>query len=287
MRATDYVARIGENLFAVYMEDLKERESVQTICDSILKSIKVPIQVEGEQTPIYPFIGVAFYRDHKFDDVLNYAQAAALEACDRGMSVIFAENINPVEHVSHDLIGILQKGLEDKSFELYYQPQVAIKDLKVIGAEALIRLPSEKWISISVGELVELAERNGMIHQLDMLVFELLFEQLKIWVSENLNFRIAVNMSAKSFKNQELLQYIKEQLMTKPALGKALKIEITETTNLEDDKEIIAFMKDVLPYDVLFCIDDFGTQYASMEYMQRLPVHEVKIDKEFCVKRVK
>ena len=283
LRATDYVARIGENLFAVYMEDLKERESVQTICDNILKSIKVPIQVEGEQTPVYPFIGVAFYQDHKFDDVLNYAQAAALEACDRGMNVVFAENINPVEHVSHDLIGILQKGLEDKSFELYYQPQVAIKDLKVIGAEALIRLPSEKWISIGVGELVELAERNGMIHQLDMLVFELLFEQLKIWVAENLDFRIAVNMSAKSFKNHALLEYIKEQLKANPALGKVLKIEITETTNLEDDKEIIAFMKDLLPYDVLFCIDDFGTQYASMEYMQRLPVHEVKIDKSFVL----
>ena len=283
LRSTDYVARIGENLFAVYMEDLKQRESVQTICHNILSSIKKPIHVEGDQTPVYPFIGVAFFQDHHFDDVLNYAQAAALEACDRGMDIIFSEDIDTIKHTGHDLIGILQTGLKEKSFELYYQPQVAIKSSKVIGAEALIRLPSEKWLSIGIGELVELAERNGMIHQLDMLVFELLFEQLNKWVAEKHNFRIAVNMSAKSFKNRALLDYIKQQLLEAPTLGRTLKIELTETANFEDVSEIVDFMKDVSPYDVTFCIDDFGTQYASMEYMQRLPVHEVKIDKSFVL----
>ena len=283
LRSTDYVARIGENLFAVYMEDLKQRDSVQTICDNILASIKMPIYVQGDQTPVYPYIGVAFFQDHHFDDVLNYAQAAALEACDRGMDVIYSRDIDTIEHTEHDLIGILQKGLKDRSFELYYQPQVAIKNSKVIGAEALIRFPSEKWISIGIGELVELAERNGMIHQLDMLVFELLFNQLKIWLAEKQDFRIAVNMSAKSFKNRALLDYVKQQLSDTPTLGKTLKIEVTETANLEDVSEIVAFMKTLSPYDVTFCIDDFGTQYASMEYMQRLPVHEVKIDKSFIL----
>lgn len=283
LRSTDYVARISENLFAVYMADLKQRESVQTICDNILSSIRMPIQIEGEQTPVNPYIGVAFYQDHHFDDVLNYAQAAALEACDRGMDVIYSKDIDSIQHTEHDLIGILQKGLKEKSFELYYQPQVAIMDLKVIGAEALIRLPSEKWISLSIGELVELAERNGMIHQLDMLVFELLFDQLRKWEAEQLYFRIAVNMSAKSFKNRGLLDYIKQQLAESPVLGSRLKIEMTETANLEDVSEIVEFMKDVSPCDVTFCIDDFGTQYASMEYIQRLPVHEVKIDKSFVL----
>ncbi|MEM1003370.1 MAG: EAL domain-containing protein, partial [Bacteroidota bacterium] len=110
--------------------------------------------------------------------------------------------------------------------------------MRVVGAEALIRLPSEKWISIGVGELVELAERNGMIHQLDMLVFELLFEQLKEWIPSNLNFRISVNMSAKSFKNRALVAYIQDQLNENPKLGDALKIEITETANLETAKEV-------------------------------------------------
>ena len=122
-----------------------------------------------------------------------------------------------------------------------------------------------------------------MIHQLDMLVFELLFNQLKIWLAEKQDFRIAVNMSAKSFKNRALLDYVKQQLSDTPTLGKTLKIEVTETANLEDVSEIVAFMKTLSPYDVTFCIDDFGTQYASMEYMQRLPVHEVKIDKSFIL----
>ncbi|MEM8844188.1 MAG: bifunctional diguanylate cyclase/phosphodiesterase [Pseudomonadota bacterium] len=283
LRSTDYVARLSENLFAVYMEDLKERESVQTICNNILQSIRVPIQVEGEQTPIYPYIGVAFYQDHSFDDVLNYAQAAALEACDRGMEIIYAQDIKVIEHTDHDLVGILQTSLSDKTFELFYQPQVDIRNLRVVGAEALIRLPSEKWISIGVGELVELAERNGMIHQLDMLVFELLFEQLKEWIPSNLNFRISVNMSAKSFKNRALVAYIQDQLNENPKLGDALKIEITETANLENAKEVMDIMKELAAKNVIFCIDDFGTQYASMEYMQRLPFNEVKIDKSFVL----
>jgi len=284
LRTTDYVARLNENLFAVYVNDLKKRESVHTICDNILKSIKVPVQVATEeQAPIFPYIGVAYYKDHPFDDVLKYAQSAALEACDRGMEVIVADYITPVQKADNDLLTVLQKGLEEKSFQLYFQPQVALHNLEVIGVESLIRLPQEDWLSIGPGELVELAERNGMIHQLDLLVFQMLFDQVDKWVQKELKIRVAVNMSIKSFKNHSLLDYIVETLEKNPRYGKRLKIEITETASLDDVKEMVEFMKQVIPLGVLFCIDDFGTQYSSMEYMQRLPVHEVKIDKSFVL----
>ncbi len=284
LRTTDYVARLNENLFAVYVNDLKKRENVYTICDNILKGIKVPVQVESsEQAPIFPYIGVAFYKDHPFDDVLKYAQSAALEACDRGMEVIVADYITPVQKPDNDLLTVLQRGLEEKSFQLFFQPQVALHNLEVIGVESLIRLPQEDWLSIGPGELVELAERNGMIHQLDLLVFQMLFEQVELWVQKELKIRVAVNMSIKSFKNHSLLDYIVDTLEKNPRYGKRLKIEITETASLDDVKEMIEFMKQVTPLGVLFCIDDFGTQYSSMEYMQRLPVHEVKIDKSFVL----
>ncbi len=284
LRTTDYISRLNENLFAVYVNDLKERENVHIICENILKSIKVPVQVAtAEQAPIFPYIGVAFYKDHPFDDVLKYAQAAALEACDRGMEVIVADYITPVQKADSDLLTVLQRGLEEKSFQLYYQPQVALHNLEVIGVESLIRLPQEDWLSIGPGELVELAERNGMIHQLDLLVFQMLFEQVDAWVQKELKIRVAVNMSIKSFKNHSLLDYIVDTLEKNPRYGKRLKIEITETASLDDVKEMVEFMKQVSPLGVLFCIDDFGTQYSSMEYMQRLPVHEVKIDKSFVL----
>ncbi len=283
LRTTDYVARLNENLFAVYVNDLKQRENVHTICENILKSIKVPVQVAAEQAPIFPYIGVAYYKDHPFDEVLKYAQSAALEACDRGMEVIVADAITSVQKADNDILTVLQRGLEEKSFKLFYQPQVSLKDLKVIGVEALIRMPEEEWLSIGTGELVELAERNGMIHQIDLLVFEMLFEQVEKWVEKNLKIRVAVNMSIKSFKNHSLLDYIIETLENNPRYGKRLKIEITETASLNDVKEMVDFMKQVTPFGVLFCIDDFGTQYSSMEYLQRLPVHEVKIDKSFVL----
>ena len=284
LRTTDYISRLNENLFAVYINDLKQRENIHTICDNILKSIKVPVQVATEeQAPIFPYIGVAYYKDHPFDDVLKYAQSAALEACDRGMEVIVADYITPVQKADNDLLTVLQRGLEEKSFQLYYQPQVALHNLEVIGVESLIRLPQEDWLSIGPGELVELAERNGMIHQLDLLVFQMLFEQVEKWVQKELKIRVAVNMSIKSFKNHSLLDYIVNTLEKNPRYGNRLKIEITETASLDDVKEMVDFMKQVTPLGVLFCIDDFGTQYSSMEYMQRLPVHEVKIDKSFVL----
>ena len=283
LRTTDYVARLNENLFAVYVNDLKQREYVHTICDNILKSIRVPVQVATEQTPIFPYIGIAYYKDHPFDEVLKYAQSAALEACDRGMEVIVADAITSVQKADNDILTVLQKGLEERSFKLYYQPQVALNKLEVIGVEALIRMPEEEWLSIGTGELVELAERNGMIHQLDSLVFEMLFEQVNQWVEKDLKIRVAVNMSIKSFKNHSLLDYIIETLENNPRYGHRLKIEITETASLDDVKEMVDFMKQVTPFGVLFCIDDFGTQYSSMEYLTRLPVHEVKIDKSFVL----
>ena len=184
------------------------------------------------------------------------------------------------------MLNVLQKGLKERSFQLYYQPQVKIDSLKVIGAEALIRLPTEDWMSIGGGELIELAERNGMIHQLDMLVFEMLFDQIKEWVDKNIEIRVAVNMSIKSFKNHSLLDYLIETLEENPEWGRRLKIEITETASLDNVKELTSFMKQIAPKGVLFSIDDFGTRYSSMEYMQRLPVHEVKIDKSFILSAI-
>ena len=285
LRTTDYVARLGENIFAVYIEDLEDRGNVYTVSENIISQIKKPIQVDTEQTPIFPFIGIAFYNDNfqQPNEIVKYAQTAALDACDRGMEVIVADNIIHADKKDSELLNVLQRGLKERSFQLYYQPQVKIDDLKVIGAEALIRLPSEDWLSIGGGELIELAERNGMIHQLDMLVFEMLFEQIKEWVKKDIEIRVAVNMSIKSFKNHLLLDYLIETLDENPEWGKRLKIEITETASLDNLKELTNFMKQLAPKGVLFSIDDFGTRYSSMEYMQRLPVHEVKIDKSFIL----
>ncbi len=285
LRTTDYVARLGENIFAVYIEDLEDRGNVYTVSENIIEHIKKPIQMDTEQTPIFPFIGIAFYNDNfqQPNEIVKYAQAAALDACDRGMEVIVADNIIHAEKKDNELLDVLQRGLKERSFKLHYQPQVKIDSLRVIGAEALIRLPSEDWISINGGELIELAERNGMIHQLDMLVFEMLFEQIKKWVEKEIEIRVAVNMSIKSFKNHSLLDYLIDTLEDNPEWGKRLKIEITETASLDNLKELTSFMKQIAPKGVLFSIDDFGTRYSSMEYMQRLPVHEVKIDKSFVL----
>ena len=283
LRTTDCMTRLSENLFAVHLNDLKKRDSVYTVCDNILKNIKAPVRLAADQAPIFPYIGIAYYQDHAFDEVLRYAQSAALEACDRGMEVITADAVTRLEKADNQILNILQRSIEAKSFKLFYQPQVALRSMHVIGVEALIRLPRKEWISIRIGELVELAERNGMIHQLDMIVFELLFEQVEKWLQKDLDIRIAVNMSAKSFKNHSLLDYIVETLRDNRRLGEHLKIEITETASVDDIEEIVDFIKRITSLGVLFCIDDFGTQYSSMEYMQRLPVHEVKIDKSFVL----
>ena len=285
LRTTDYVARLGENVFAVYIQDLKDRGNVYTVSENIIEHIKKPIQVESEQTPIYPFIGIAFYNDNfqQPNEIVKYAQTAALDACDRGMEVMVADNVIHADKKNNELLTVLQQGIEERTFKLFYQPQVKIDNLKVIGAEALIRLPTEDWMSIGGGELIELAERNGMIHQLDMLVFEMLFDQIKEWVDKDIEIRVAVNMSIKSFKNHSLLDYLIETLEDNPEWGRRLKIEITETASLDNIKELTNFMKQIAPKGVLFSIDDFGTRYSSMEYMQRLPVHEVKIDKSFIL----
>lgn len=285
LRATDYVARLGENLLAVYIDDLRESGDVHTIVNNISLNIKKPIQVDADNVPIFSFVGAAFYDDESLDayTLIKYAQTAAFDACDRGMDVIVADSaIHSHEH-SNDLLNVLQRSVKDKSFELYYQPQINVESLQVIGAEALLRLPGKTGMSIGGGELIELAERNGMIHQIDMLVFERVFSQIEAWLAQDIKLRIAVNMSVKSFRNHSLLDYIFAYLNDHPDCGRQLKIEVTETASLDNVKELVAFMKKLIPKGVHFSVDDFGTRYSSIEYMQQLPVHEVKIDKSFVL----
>lgn len=285
LRATDYVARLGENLLAVYIEDLRESGDIHTIVENISHNIKKPIQVDADNVPIFSFTGAAFYDDHSLDayQLIKYAQTAAFDACDRGMDVIVADSAIHHDEDHQDLLNVLQRGVKEKSFELYYQPQIKVDTLEVIGAEALLRIPGNSGMSIGGGELIALAERNGMIHQIDLLVFEQVFAQIYAWLKLDMTLRIAVNMSVKSFRNHTLLDYIFTYLNDHPYCGKQLKIEITETANLENIKELVSFMKKLIPKGVLFSVDDFGTRYSSIEYMQQLPVHEVKIDKSFVL----
>jgi diguanylate cyclase (GGDEF)-like protein len=285
LRATDYIARLGENLLAVYIEDLRESGDIHTIANNISLNIKKPIQVDADNVPILSFMGAAFYDDPSLDayELIKYAQTAAFDACDRGMEVIVADSAIHADEYSNDLLNVLQRSIKENSFEIYYQPQINVQSLQVIGAEALLRIPGNTGMSIGGGELIELAERNGMIHQIDMLVFKQVFAQIKTWIAKDIKLRIAVNMSVKSFRNHSLLDYIFSYLNDQPDCGKQLKIEITETANLDNIKEIVAFMKKLIPKGVLFSADDFGTRYSSIEYMQRLPVHEVKIDKSFVL----
>jgi EAL domain-containing protein (putative c-di-GMP-specific phosphodiesterase class I) len=165
---------------------------------------------------------------------------------------------------------------------LYYQAQVDNSG-RPIGAEALIRWLHPVRGVISPFDFIPLAEETGIILPMGYWVLETACAQLKLWQqsTHTRELSLAVNVSAKQCHQADFVEQV-EELITRHDIAPAfLKLELTESTLLEDVEGIIAKMIMLRKIGVRFELDDFGTGYSSLQYLKQLPLHQLKIDKSF------
>jgi diguanylate cyclase (GGDEF)-like protein/PAS domain S-box-containing protein len=291
VRAGDTIAHVGGDEFILLLEDLspdaiEAAAQAEFVSNKILNSISKQYQLDMHNYRSTASMGAVIFngQDSSMDELLKQADIAMYQAKDSGRNKMrfFDPKMQEAINARAELENELRIALEYKQFELYYQAQVDNSG-RPIGAEALIRWLHPVRGIIPPFDFIPLAEETGIILPMGYWVLETACAQLRLWQqsSHTRALSIAVNVSAKQCHQADFVQQV-EQLIKQHEIDPALlKLELTESTLLEDVEGIIAKMIVLRKIGVTFELDDFGTGYSSLQYLKQLPLHQLKIDKSF------
>ena len=291
VREGDTVARFGGDEFVVMLENLSEHtleaaEQTEAVGQKIIGALNQSYLLNNFKHHSTPSIGATLFGEHSHstEDLLKQADIAMYQAkkSGRNMLCFFDPEMQSTINARSALEGELRLALEKRQLHLYYQIQVDSLD-QPIGAETLIRWIHPERGVISPLEFIPLAEETGLIIPIGNWVLNTACAQLKIW-QQNTTTRellLSVNVSAKQFRQDNFADQVREAVQRHEINPKLLKLELTESMLLENIEGIISSMKLLKEIGVRISLDDFGTGYSSLQYLKRLPIDQLKIDRSF------
>lgn len=286
LRKSDIVARAGGDEFFILIQNLKNIESVKKVCKNILTNISKPIMLLGNEIHITTSIGVSIFPNDGADAeiLVRNADIAMYKAKEQGKGNhrLFDEkmrtNIDEVMKMTNDLYSALR----NDEFELYYQPQVRVKDNSIVGFEALIRWNHPQMGQISPVKFIPIAERTGEIVDIGNWVLRCACMKIKEWQKYKAkDIKIAVNLSVNQLKCKGFVKCVSEIINEIGINPKNLELEITENILMVDTDYIIGVLDELKKLKVKIAIDDFGTEYSSLSYLKKMPLDRIKIAKTF------
>jgi EAL domain-containing protein (putative c-di-GMP-specific phosphodiesterase class I) len=195
----------------------------------------------------------------------------------------YGENLDEDSPRKLALVGELRSVIEQEGLELHYQPKMEMSTGRVIGVEALVRWPHPVEGLVPPDEFVPIAERTGLIGPLTDFVLRTALAQCRQWKEAGHDLSVAVNLSARSLLDADLVGDIARALAASGVDASKLVLEITETSVMSDAVYAMQVLNRLSMMGLTLAIDDFGTGYSSLSYLKRLPVDEVKIDKSFVL----
>jgi len=285
LRKTDTISRWGGDEFTVILPEIKDLRHVLSLCTRILKTELKNIVIDNQELRITASIGISFYPDDGEDveSLIKNADTAMYKAKELGKNQyqLYKEEMNQniLERISYE--NRLFNAIEKKEFILLYQPQIDLKTNEIIGFEALIRWISPEMGLLSPYKFIPIAEETNLILPLGKWILEQTCIQNKKWHDLGYKITSAVNISAKQFLQDDMLEIIKNAIKKSGLNPAYLDLEVTETTIMDDVKQAIKVLEDIKELGINISIDDFGTGYSSLSYLKKFPIDTLKIDQSF------
>lgn len=291
VRNGDSVARLGGDEFVVVLEGLSQDLSeaatqAEAVSEKISSKLAQTYKLNDFEYQSTVSLGATLFYGHteSVDNLLKHADVAMFQAKIAGRNTIrfFDPSMQQALDTRASLEKDLRQALDKQQFELFYQVQVDSLR-RPLGAEVLLRWKHPERGMVSPIQFIPLAEETGLIVPIGMWVLTRACEQLKLWQSSALtrDFTLAVNVSAKQFRQADFVTQVQRVLWESGAKPSHLKLELTESIVLENVEAMINKMRELKLLGVSFSMDDFGTGYSSLQYLKRLPLDQIKIDQSF------
>jgi diguanylate cyclase len=286
VRGQDTIARMGGDEFALVLPGIDDKAELEPIAQAILAEIGKTYRIQNAQLHTSPSIGISVFPDNGREAhmLLAHSDEAMYFAkqCGRNNFQFFSAEMSVFTHERIELENDLRFALERKQFELHYQPKVDIASGRVNGTEALLRWRHPTRGLISPASFIPLAEETGLIIPIGEWVLREACLQAARWQQAGMSFiRVAVNLSAKQFRQKNLVEIVQSALDEARLPHHFLELELTESSVMSDSEESAQILEELSRLGVLISIDDFGTGYSSMSYLRRFPIDKLKIDRSF------
>ena len=282
-RSQDYVARIGDNRFALILVNIMNTGHATLAAQKILRLLDVHFQIKDFNITVDATIGIALCPLHasKATGLLKEAEEALTIARQHDKSIGTAISVNDEELSEHwDIELDIEEAFQNRQFEIYYQPKFSLKTRKPVGAEALLRW-KRRGQFVSPEIFVPIIEKTGHIKPLTGWIINSVLRHSSRWtkkwgplsVSANIPPDLIIKLDLKDFVHNAMNLWADENI--------TLVLEILERTFVDDTDKCFQILRELQSMGVQISIDDFGTGYSSLAYFKLLPIDELKIDQSF------
>nr|WP_320051410.1 EAL domain-containing protein [uncultured Desulfuromonas sp.] len=285
VRESDTVARLGGDEFVVVFQETDSLADALHVAELIHQKLSKPFNLDGRQLLVTASAGISCYPEHGISslELIRHADVAMYKAKETQSDICVFE-LSMDQHLlqAMELEADLRQAITKNELQVYYQPKVDAGSEKIVGFEALLRWFSSDKGMISPGVFIPLAEQTGMILDIGLWVIEEVCRQLRQWGDQGYDVvPVAVNLSAKQFQSLDLPGQVSAIFDTYQIDSSWFEFELTESMIMQNPVSAIRIMEDLKKLGIRLAVDDFGTGYSSLNYLRRLPLDYLKIDRSF------
>jgi diguanylate cyclase (GGDEF)-like protein len=286
LRASDIVARLGGDEFVVMIPEVEAATQAEAVARKVLAALVKPMFIQGEEYTVTASIGICLYPRDAADEqsLMKNADTAMYRAKDAGKNNyrFYSDDLNANSVARLSMETSLRRALEQEEFFLQYQPRVDIAGGTVTSVEALVRWQRPGSGPVPPGEFIPLAEETGIIVELGDWVLRTACAQAAAWHAAGFaGLRMAVNVSARQFANDAVVNQIMTALDLSGLAPELLELELTETVVARNVQRAAKLLAVIRGLGVRLALDDFGTGYSSLAQLKRFPIDTLKIDRSF------
>jgi diguanylate cyclase (GGDEF)-like protein/PAS domain S-box-containing protein len=285
VRDGDSVARVGGDEFVLLLTDLQRVDDIDLVAQRALTAMSQVFNVGASEGFVGASIGAALYpHDGRTrSELLQHADIAMYRAKEYGRNNYqrYAEHMQARYKLRMSMESLLRKAIEANELSLHYQPQIELGSGRIIGAEALLRWENPTLGRVSPVQFIPLAEETGLIVTIGNWVIDRACCDAASWIhtAEGNQCRVAINLSARQFSDESLLDSISSAISRYELSPEKVELEITESLVMQSPEQASAVLNDLRKLGCQVALDDFGTGYSSLAYLRHFPLDCLKIDK--------
>jgi EAL domain-containing protein (putative c-di-GMP-specific phosphodiesterase class I) len=280
------LARAGGDEFLIFRENIASNEEASEYAANIIDRFKYPIELDGESIYISMSIGIAIYPDNGLSPnaLIKNADIAMYKSKDTGKNkyTLFDSKMEDELNRNTTIIDILRGAIENRDIYLQYQPQYELATNTIMGFEALMRMRSDQLGFIAPEEFIPIAEESGLIIELSAWLIKESCNFNKKLIDLGITPRyVSVNISSVQINRPGFVDFLSDILKETGIPPEYLVLELTESTLVSSIMDATKLLQTIQDLGVNISLDDFGTGYSSLNYLTRMPINTLKIDKSF------
>jgi len=288
VRPGDTFARLGGDEFCVLLDRISGDDDASRVADRVHRALKAPFVIDDREVFVSASVGICFSdpQHDRAEDMLRDADVAMYraKAAGRGCQAIFDPAVPADGAERLDLETDLRRAIERGELALCFQPIITLADRRVTGVEALLRWHSRSHGAVTPDVFIPLAEETGLILPIGRWTLDAAVRTAALWSRQAPRAQplsVSVNLSPLQFADEGLIDHVRACLAATGLPPSALVLEITENVLVTRTDEAIATLRALRALGVRIHLDDFGTGFSSLRYLQRLPIDKLKIDRSF------